>query len=61
MNLEKCKVLTTSDFGSTFQGLADEYSDVDEFSVVLQPLESSIFGNINDGVKHVDEHRHYAL
>lgn len=61
MNLEKCKVLTTADFGSTFQGLADEYSDVDEFSVVLQPLESSIFGNINDGVKHVDEHRHYAL
>lgn len=61
MNLEKCRLLTTADFGSTFQGLADEYSDVDEFSVVLQPLESSIFGNIKDGSKHVDDHRYYAL
>lgn len=61
MNLEKCKLLTTADFGSTFQGLADDHSDVDEFSIVLQPLESSIFGNINDGSKHVDDHRYYAL
>lgn len=61
MDLNKCKVLSTSDFGSTFQGLDDKYSDIDEFSIVLQPLYNSVFKNVKDGSKHVDEHRYYSL
>ena len=61
MDLNKCKVLSTSDFDSTFQGLDDKYSDIDEFSVVLQPLYNSVFQNLKDGSKHVDEHRYYSL
>lgn len=61
MNLENCKVLSTADFGSTFQGLDDKYSDVDKFSVVAQPLEMSIFSNIKDGTRHVGSHHYYAL
>lgn len=29
MNTEKLKEISTSDYGSTYQGLADEYSIVD--------------------------------
>lgn len=61
MDLNKCKVLSTSDFGSTFQGPDDKYSDIDEFSIVLQPLYDSVFKNVKDGSKHVDEHRYYSL
>lgn len=61
MDLNKCKVLSTSDFGSTFQGLDDKYSDVDEFSIVLQPLYNSVFQNLKDGSKHVEEHRYYSI
>lgn len=61
MDLNKCKVLSTSDFCSTFQGLDDKYSDVDEFSIILQPLYNSVFQNLKDGSKHVDEHRYYSL
>ena len=61
MDLSKCKVLSTSDFCSTFQGLDDKYSDVDEFSIVLQPLYNSVFQNLKDGSKHVGEHRYYSI
>lgn len=61
MDLNKCKVLSTADFGSTFQGLDDKYSDVDEFSIVLQPLYNSVFKNVKDGSKHVSEHRYYSI
>ena len=61
MDLSKCKVLSTSDFCSTFQGLDDKYSDVDEFSVVLQPLYNSVFKSVKDGSKHVGEHHYYSI
>lgn len=61
MDLNECKVLSTADFGSTFQGLDDKYLDVDEFSIVLQPLYNSVFANVKDGSKHVEEHRYYSI
>lgn len=43
MNTKELKVLTVSDYGSTYQGLADKYSDVDTFALVELPLSESLF------------------
>lgn len=38
MNTEKLKRISESDYGSTYQGLADEYSDIDTFALVQLSL-----------------------
>lgn len=46
MNTEKLKEISTSDYGSTYQGLADEYSDVDTFTLVRMPLREGLFHDL---------------
>lgn len=46
MNTEKLKEISTSDYGSTYQGLADEYSDVDTFTLVRMPLSEGLFHDL---------------
>lgn len=43
MNTEKLKRISESDYGSTYQGLADEYSDIDTFALVQLPLKDGLF------------------
>lgn len=45
MNLEKCVLLSKIEFVSTYQGTADEHSDRDYMSLVVQPLSDTIFRN----------------
>lgn len=46
MNLKETKHLTTVEYGSGFQQLADSESDVDEMSLVLQPFENTVFKGV---------------
>ncbi len=61
MNLERSFVLSTIEFGSTYQGTSDEYSDKDYMSLVVQPLSDTIFRNNEKASKHTEESRYYAV
>jgi len=52
MNMNEVKVLSTVEYGSTFQKTNDEKSDVDQMSLVLQPLASTVFGDLRKGSHH---------
>ena len=61
MNLENTKVLTTVEYGSTYQGLSDAHSDKDIMNIVLQPFEDTVFGDIRKGSHHnADNDRFYS-
>ncbi|WRW34295.1 nucleotidyltransferase [Staphylococcus phage CF7] len=61
MNLEKSFLLSTIEFGSTYQGTSDEYSDKDYMSLVVQPLSDTIFRNSEKASKHTEVSRYYAV
>lgn len=61
MNLEKSFLLSTIEFGSTYQGTSDEYSDKDYMSLVVQPLSDTIFRNNEKASKHTEVSRYYAV
>lgn len=61
MNLEKSFLLSTIEFGSTYQGTSDEYSDKDYMSLVVQPLSDTIFRNSEKSSKHTEESRYYSV
>lgn len=61
MDLERCKVLTTVEFGSTYQKTSDEYSDKDEMIIVEQPLEDVVFRNHEKAAVHKDDVRYYSV
>lgn len=61
MNLEKCVLLSKIEFGSTYQGTADEHSDRDYMSLVVQPLSDTVFRNSEKSSKHTEESRYYAV
>ncbi|QEM41290.1 hypothetical protein CPT_Maine_041 [Staphylococcus phage Maine] len=61
MNLEKSFLLSTIEFGSTYQGTSDEHSDKDYMSLVVQPLSDTIFRNNEKASKHTEVSRYYAV
>ena len=61
MNLEKCVLLSKIEFGNTYQGTADEHSDRDYMSLVVQPLSDTVFRNSEKSSKHTEESRYYAV
>lgn len=60
MNLENCRVLSTVEFGSTYQGTSDKYSDKDLMTLVVQPLQDVVFRNHEKAAVHKDEVRYYS-
>ena len=52
MNLKETKHLTTVEYGSGFQQLADSESDVDKLNLVLQPFRNTVFKNVQEGSHH---------
>lgn len=62
MNLKETKHLTTVEYGSGFQQLADSESDVDEMSLVLQPFENTVFKGVQEGTHHDENNdRFYSV
>lgn len=61
MNLDRCKVISTVEFGSTFQGTADAQSDVDLMTLVVQPLTDTVFRNHEKSAVHKDDIRYYPV
>ena len=61
MDLSKCKVLSEVEYGSTFQGLADEESDLDKLFLVVQPFKDSIFKDTKNAQIVNEGNRYYSL
>lgn len=61
MDLSKCKVLSEVEYGSTFQGLADEESDLDKLFLVIQPFKDSIFKDTKNAQIVNEGNRYYSL
>ena len=61
MDISKCKELTSIEFGSTYQGTSDEYSDLDLMFIVQQPLEDVIFRNNEKASYHSGDVRYYSV
>lgn len=61
MDINRCEIISEVEFGSTFQGTSDEYSDVDLMRLVVQPLEDVVFRNNQKASHHTDEARYYSV
>ncbi len=61
MNLSSCEIISKVEFGSTFQGTSDEQSDRDYMSLVIQPLEETVFRKTEKATKHINNDRYYAV
>lgn len=61
MDLSKCKILSEVEYGSTFQGLADEESDLDKLFLVVQPFKDSIFKDTKNAQIVNEGNRYYSL
>ena len=61
MDLSKCKVLSEVEYGSTFQDLADEESDLDKLFLVVQPFKDSIFKDTKNAQIVNEGNRYYSL
>lgn len=61
MDLSRCRIISTVEIGSTFQGTADEQSDVDAMTIVVQPLQDVIFRNHEKSAVHKNDVRYYPV
>lgn len=61
MDITRCLYVSEVEFGSTFQGTADSYSDKDIMILLQQPLVDVVFRNNEKASHHSEIARYYSV